>query len=257
MTLTDISALGPADRPDAQATIKAVLFDLDDTLWPIVPVIQRAEQLLYDWLQQHAPAVPRQFTIEDLRQQRLELSASNPVFKFDLWKLRHAALCEAFSSVGEDVGKVDAAMEIFSEARHAVTPFEDVQPVLTRLRQRVLLGSVSNGFADLDKIGLAQHFHASIAAHSFGCGKPDPAIFHAACAALNVTPEQAVFVGDDPLLDVVGAQQAGLRAVWINRFERVLPAGINAHATCTTLHELETWLGQTANLGISDIKNSV
>ena len=42
---------------------KAVLFDLDDTLWPIVPVIRAAETILYTWLQQHAPRVADRFTI--------------------------------------------------------------------------------------------------------------------------------------------------------------------------------------------------
>ncbi|WP_038497154.1 HAD family hydrolase [Collimonas arenae] len=236
------STLLPSSPPVKHAAIKAVLFDLDDTLWPIVPVIARAEQVLFEWLQANASAVSRQFTIDSLRQQRLELVATNPVFKFDLWKLRHAALTEALNQVGEDPAKADAAMAVFSEARHAVTPFNDVRPALTSLQQRLPLGTVSNGFADLGKIGLASHFQASIAAHSFGSAKPDPAIFHAACAALNVAPQETLYVGDDPLLDVVGAQQAGLQAVWINRFERTLPAGIQPQASCTSLHELETWL---------------
>ena len=51
----------------ADAPIQAVLFDLDDTLWPIVPVIRHAEQTLHDWLLQHVPAVAEQWSIESLR----------------------------------------------------------------------------------------------------------------------------------------------------------------------------------------------
>lgn len=233
--------------------IKAVLFDLDDTLWPIATVMARAEQLLFDWLADNAPAVARHCSIDSLRQRRMELAAANPLFRIDLWKLRHAALTAAFDSVGEDTRKVDAAMAVFSAARHAVTPFADVQPALARLQRQVLLGTVSNGFADLGKIGLAQYFQTSIAAHSFGRAKPDPAIFHAACAALQVAPEETVYAGDDPLLDVAGAQQAGLQAVWINRFSRVLPDGITAQASFTNLEQLEAWLQQTR----ADSKNSV
>jgi FMN hydrolase / 5-amino-6-(5-phospho-D-ribitylamino)uracil phosphatase len=246
MAPTNNSTHSPDSPPDKPLVIKAVLFDLDDTLWPIVPVITRAEQILFEWLQVNAAAVTRQFTIDSLRQRRLELAATNPVFKFDLWQLRHAALRAVLSSVGEDPAKADPAMAVFSEARHAVTPFEDVRPALTRLQRRLPLGTVSNGFADLGKIGLAGHFQTSIAAHSFGSAKPDPAIFHAACAALEVAPQETLYVGDDPLLDVVGAQQAGLQAVWINRFERTLPAGVQPQASCTSLHELEAWLEQTA-----------
>ncbi len=249
VALMNNSTPSPHSRPGKPQIVKAVLFDLDDTLWPIAPVIARAEQILFEWLQANAEAVTRRFSIDSLRQQRLQLAATDPVFRFDLWKLRHAALSAALSSVGDDPAKADAAMAVFSEARHAVTPFADVQPALSRLQRRLPLGTVSNGFADLGKIGLAGHFQASIAAHSFGSGKPDPAIFHAACAALKVAPQEALYVGDDPLLDVVGAQQAGLQAVWINRFERSLPDGVQPQASCTSLDELEAWLEQTRFAG--------
>lgn len=226
--------------------IKAVLFDLDDTLWPIVPVIVRAESILFDWLTVHAPKVAQQVTIEELRKRRRVLLEENPHYAIDLRALRHAALCEAFTGCGEDLAKVDCAMAIFSEARNAVTPFDDVLPTLARLQERFALGSVSNGVADLDAIGLAHYFQTSIAAHSFGTSKPDPAIFHAACTALHVAPAEAVYVGDDPALDVEGAQQAGLRAVWMNRSalepRRIMPDHIEPDAVCTTLYELDEWL---------------
>lgn len=225
-----------------QPTIKAVLFDLDDTLWPIVPVIIRAETVLYEWLLTHAPAVTQRYSIDSLRARRGELMAANPRFRVDLWSLRHAALTEAFVAGGEDVAKVDLAMALFSQARNAVTPYDDVVPVLQRLTGQVAIGSISNGFADLATIGLAHHFGVSLAAHELGRAKPDPAIFLAACDALEVKPAEAVYAGDDPLLDVEGAQKAGLRAVWINRFARTLPAHIRPDATCTSLYELEQWL---------------
>lgn len=226
--------------------IKAVLFDLDDTLWPIVPVIVRAESVLFDWLSEHAPKVAQQFTIEGLRRRRMALLSENPRYAIDLRALRHAGLSEAFSSCGEDIAKVDHAMEVFSAARNSVTPFEDVHPTLARLHGRVALGSVSNGVADLGAIGMAHYFRTSIAAHSFGSAKPDPAIFHAACDALGVSPAEAIYIGDDPVLDVEGAQRAGLRAVWMNRValqpRRILPGHIEPDAICTTLYELDEWL---------------
>jgi HAD superfamily hydrolase (TIGR01549 family) len=228
--------------------IKAVLFDLDDTLWPINPVIKRAEDVLYEWLTVHAPGVARQFTVESLRARRLALLDENPRYGLDLRALRHAGLTEAFSSTGEDVAKVDLALAVFSEARNAVTPFEDVMPTLARLHGRLALGSVSNGVADLQAIGLAHFFSTSIAAHSFGAAKPDATIFHAACAALDIQPCEAVYVGDDPAIDVQGAQKAGLRAVWMNRPElertQPLPDHIEPDAICTTLYELDQWLSK-------------
>lgn len=224
--------------------IKAVLFDLDDTLWPIVPVIKQAEVELHDWLAIHAPEVAQRFSIDMLRQRREVLMQANPRYQIDLWALRHATLTEAFRHVNLDLdlSKVDQAMAIFSEARNAVTPFDDVAPGLVRLNQRVVVGSISNGFADLQAIGLAHHFRVSIAAHTFGRAKPDPLIFHTACEALGIAPAEAVYVGDDLTLDVEGAQKAGLRGVWMNRFARDLPEHVRPDAVCSTLHELDHWL---------------
>lgn len=228
--------------------VKAVLFDLDDTLWPILPVIKQAEIVLHDWLAIHAPRVAQQFSIESLRTQRMEMMAAYPQFRTDLSALRHAALSEAFMAAGDDPGKVDTAMAIFSRARNAVTPFEDVLPMLTRLSTLVKVGSVSNGAADLDVIGLAQHFHVSIAAHQLGSAKPDAVIFHAACDALQVRPAETVYVGDDPVADVEGAQKAGLCGIWLNRAEldpvRILPPHIQPDAIFTTLYELDHWLAE-------------
>ncbi|HJV81235.1 HAD family hydrolase [Noviherbaspirillum sp.] len=228
--------------------IKAVLFDLDDTLWPIVPVIKRAENVLYDWLTVHAPAVAQSVTIESMRERRQALMASDPVYQLDLRRLRHAVLLEAFIGAGLDPAMVDQAMDVFSRARNEVTPFEDVLPTLGSLRNRVALGSVSNGVADLQAIGIAHFFQVSVAAHRFGCAKPDAAIFHAACDALGVLPEEAAYIGDDPLLDVEGAQRAGLQGVWMNRLElkpvRVLPDHVRPDATCTSLYELDQWLNE-------------
>lgn len=227
--------------------VKAVFFDLDDTLWPIVPVIQRAETVMFDWLTQYAPNVAKHFNIETLRERRKALMASDPVYQLDLRALRRAGLVEAFEVVGEDIALVDRAMEIFSKARNEVILFDDVLPTLERLQNKLMLGSISNGVADLETIGLAHHFQISIAAYRIGTAKPDPMIFRAACDALQIEPSEAAYVGDDPVLDVEGAQKAGLYGIWLNRpgvsSIRNLPDHIQPHAVCQTLHELDQCLG--------------
>lgn len=240
----------------ADSPIKAVLFDLDDTLWPIVPVIKRAEIVLYDWLTLNAPNVARLHTIDSLHARRLELTATDPRYRYDMWALRHAGLMEAFIAAGEDENKVLDAMAMFSEARNKVEPFADVLPVLAKLSNSVKVGSVTNGAADLEVIGLARHFHVTISARQFGCAKPDAAIFRAACDALEVEPREAVYVGDDPVLDVEGAQNAGMRAIWMNRVEidpaRECPGHIRPDAVCRTLHDLNAWLAEKIMLPTDD-----
>ena len=223
---------------------KAVLFDLDDTLWPIAPVILEAEQILFAWLREHAPRVAQQFSIETLRQARLELLARQPEFQLDLGALRRAGLIAAFEQAGEDAGKVELAMTEFFAARNAVIPYDDVLPGLLRLKGRVKIGSVTNGNADLQTIGLARHFDASVAAPSFGVAKPDPRIFLEACRLLGVAPQEAVYVGDDLLLDVHGAQRAGLRAVWMNRIGKLndMPDQVRPDLEVSSLDGLLDWL---------------
>jgi HAD superfamily hydrolase (TIGR01549 family) len=223
---------------------KAILFDLDDTLWPIAPVILQAEESLFAWLREHAPRVAERFTIDTLRHARLEMLAQKPEFHLDLGKLRRAGLLAAFEQAGEDPAKVEHAMTQFFAARNAVIPYDDVVPGLIRLRDWTLLGSISNGNADLRTIGLSHHFKVSVAAHELGVAKPDAAIFLAACRALDVAPEDAVYVGDDVLLDVQGAQRAGLRAVWMNRTgsTKHLEHEVVPDATVRDFDELLDWL---------------
>jgi len=225
---------------------KAILFDLDDTLWPIAPVILQAEQTLFAWLREHAPRVTERFTIDSLRQARLELLAREPAFHLDLGKLRRAGLHAAFEEAGEEAAKVELAMEQFFAARNAVRPYEDVLPGLERLQDLCIVGSISNGNADLAAIGLSHHFKVSVAAHQLGVAKPDAAIFLEGCRLLDVAPGDAVYVGDDVLLDVQGAQRAGLRAVWMNRTGSAshLEHGVVPDAIVKDFDELIDWLKQ-------------
>jgi HAD superfamily hydrolase (TIGR01549 family) len=243
-----ITPITPSTPITSASAPKAILFDLDDTLWPIVPVIVRAEVLLHDWFALHAPNVAQQFSIAALREQRMALLEQQPALQLDLHQLRRICLHSAFGIAGEDSAKIDAAMDYFVTARNAVTPYADVLPGLQRLKGymqgRMLVGSISNGNADLASIGMAHHFTVSLAAATFGSAKPDAAIFHAACEQLGVAPHDAVYVGDDLKYDVRGAQNAGMRAVWLKRGDtRAQQQGdIVPDAICATFDELLVWL---------------
>jgi putative hydrolase of the HAD superfamily len=101
-------------------------------------------------------------------------------------------------------------------------PYPEVVAALEGLRGRVRLGVVTNGMEDhqrakLAAAGLTEFFDAVVTSAAVGASKPDPRIFHAALERLACGPDEAVMVGDNPLRDVAGAQQAGLRGVWIDR----------------------------------------
>ncbi len=222
--------------------IKAILFDLDDTLWEIQPVLARAEALLYQWLSEHTPNIAAIHTIDSLRDHRMAMARHDPSLKVNLMALRHTALSQIFHEYGHPVDLVDDAMALFSKARNTVTLFDDVLPAFEQLRRHWLLGSVTNGTTDLSMTALPPYFNTSIASFSLGISKPEPAIFHAACEALNLQPADIVYVGDDPFFDIHGAKQAGMQAIWMNRFGRQYSGDIAADGQCTDLFELLAWL---------------
>ncbi|WAW09240.1 HAD family hydrolase [Oxalobacter vibrioformis] len=229
-----------------KSTIKAVLFDLDDTLWAIDPVIARAEQVLFEWLKRHTPAVASDSFIETFRTRQKRLIEQHPRYGYALWELRHACLVEAFEEAGIKSTAADDAMQVFSRARNDVHLYDDVIPALASLGHRYMIGSISNGAADLEHIGIAHHFRISLVASAFGRPKPEPAIFHAACDALEIHPGQAVYVGDDAENDVAGAMRAGMKTAWMKRPDLVpkkaLPENVRPDIIVHSLGDLEKLL---------------
>jgi len=222
----------------------ALLFDLDDTLWPIGPVIAAAEESWHAWLAANAPKVAQAFSVAELRVRRMALLERRPELIADLYQLRREALHEVFAELGEDPAHIEGAMQHFAVQRNRVVPYADVLPVLPLLQGMLRLGVITNGNADLEVIGMDHHFEYALSSSQHGRAKPDPGIFHAACAAMGVAPQDAVYVGDDLRLDVQGAQAAGLRAVWMNRHGSTahLEAGVTPDAICATFDDLLAWI---------------
>jgi len=197
--------------------VRAITLDLDDTLWPIEPVMLRAEQRLDAWLRAHCPPVADRYPIAAMRALRDEVAAANPDLAHDFTTQRLLCLRSALVPHGYGETHVEQAFAEFYGARNEVECYGDALPALERLAARFPLVSLSNGNADLERIGIARFFRFSISSRNFGKAKPAAEIFHAACAGLDLPPSEVLHVGDDPLTDVVGASAAGLRSAWINR----------------------------------------
>ena len=202
--------IGGQKRP-----ITAISLDLDDTLWPIAPTIERAELRLHSWLEIHFPAVATNYPIKIMRALRERIWLENPDLQHDFTATRLLSLREAMLPLGALEADVQSAFEIFFDARHDVTLFPGTREALERLAARWPLVALTNGNADLNRIGLQQYFHARIDARSFGAAKPDRGIFLAACNAAAAMPEQTLHIGDHPHQDIFGAMNAGLHAAWI------------------------------------------
>ncbi|MBI5277270.1 MAG: HAD-IA family hydrolase [Burkholderiales bacterium] len=219
--------------------VKAISIDLDDTLWPIWPTIERAEKALHDWLVEHAPMAAALFSSPSaLREIRDYMAQSKPELKHDMSAIRRESIRLALYRAGENPLMADQAFDVFFAERQRVVLFDDARPALDFLAARFPIVSISNGNADLDRIGLAPLFRAAINARAFGVGKPDPRIFHAAAGAVDMLPEDMLHVGDDATLDALGALNAGMQAAWVNRSEHMWPHEMEPHVQLANLTEL-------------------
>ena len=219
--------------------VKAITLDLDDTLWPVWPAIERAEKALENWLAQRAPMAAALFAHPkarlDLREQ---VAHARPDLKHNLSAVRREMIRLALSRAKEDPLLAEPAFEVFFEERNRVTLFEDAIAGLEFLASRFPLVALSNGNADIHRIGLGHLFQASISAQQFGVGKPDPKIFQAAAASVGFGAADVLHVGDDCTLDVLGALNCGMQTVWGNRSDHSWLHAAKPHVTVATLTEL-------------------
>ena len=153
-------------------------------------------------------------------------AATGPAFKREVWEQGLAALGRPLSD--EEAEKLT---EAFRDARgRHMTTYEEVLAALEELQNRYLLGIVTNGPSDLQRLklsgtGLAPFFSAVAISGEVGQGKPLPEPLFAALRALDVEPAAALMVGDSLPRDVAGAKAAGVPVARIDRGERAVEPG--------------------------------
>ncbi len=198
-------------------SVQAIIFDLDNTLWDVGPVIVRAEQALLGFLRERYPRVVERHDVESMRAFRMRIAGEHPAMGHDFTWLRleslrrHATECDYALSMAEE------AFEVFFRARNEVALYDDVRPALDRLARTHRLFAISNGNADLRVIGLDDYFETNLSAREAGMLKPDPRIFEMLLQRSGLRAGMVAHVGDDPVADVEGARAAGVQPVWLNR----------------------------------------
>ncbi|MGY0694447.1 HAD family hydrolase [Virgibacillus sp. FSP13] len=235
--------------------IKAILFDLDDTLlWDNKSINEAFKATCKPVLDKYAlnPILLEEKVKENARQ----LYASYDTYDFTqkiginpfegLWgnfldegetfhKLRKLApeyRKEAWTLGLKDAGIDDSQLgyelgETFPRMRKQMPfVFDDTFRVLDQLKADYHLLLLTNGSPDLQQTKLdltpklAPYFDHIVVSGAFGKGKPDPAIFEHALKLLSVQKGEAVMVGDNIMTDIFGASRAGITSVWVNRNKR-------------------------------------
>lgn len=207
-----------SDSAHFAAGVRCITFDLDDTLWPVMPAIHRAEARFYDWLRMHAPGVCERYTPEALIVARTAFMRAAPATeRHDLTRLRKRWLKDIATESGACPERMASeGFDVFWHARNEVDPDPEAASVLELLGRHFRLGAISNGNADVFRTPLGQFFDFSLPAAEAGVAKPDPAIFRTAARRAGLSTSAMLHIGDDPVCDVLGARNAGMHAGWFN-----------------------------------------
>jgi putative hydrolase of the HAD superfamily len=226
--------------------IRAVTFDLDDTLWDVRPALLRAESAQWDWLESRYPGkVSReeQARVAALRRTLLE---QQPELAHHISRFRQQLLTHLLLDAGLPEAEAreagQAAFETFLHERQRVDVFPTAASTLQALIERgYRLGALTNGNADVGKTSIGPLFDFVYRAEDVGASKPHPALFAAATRAADIKPHELVHVGDHLEHDVEGARNFGARSVWFNPTGETHPL---ADACVSCLSELPGVIGQ-------------
>jgi putative hydrolase of the HAD superfamily len=196
---------------------RAILFDLDDTLYDLRSFWRDRLRLALDMVRVRYPHFDREALVDRAVAERVYM-AQWPDF------LRRQGVT--------DEPLIAEAHEVFrSEWFERLTLYDDALHTLAALRPTYRLGLITNGPSasqrpKIERFGLANYLDLMIVSGEVGVAKPDPAIFKLALDQLGVQPHEALFVGDSPEYDLRGAEAAGMPFVWMNPGGEDLPEGL-------------------------------
>ncbi len=200
--------------------IRLVTFDLDNTLWDVWPVIERANHVFLIWLRDRYPDLAERFQPSAVALARQQLLAREPGLEQQPTRFRKALMARVLAAAPEapiDAGLarvVEEGFAVFYAERNKIELFAGALDLLEALRPLRTLIAISNGNADLRRIGLMGVFSHQLVAEHTRRPKPDPYMFEEALRLAGVRPDEALHVGDHWEEDVVAARQVGMQAIW-------------------------------------------
>ena len=213
--------------------IKAVLFDLDDTLidWSKksvhTSVISRKHILnMRSFLAEQGHSLPsdeqffelyRDIVIESWGEAKKVWAGVN------FGKVVEQTLVAAELDISK-INMHDVLLAYNWEPVPGIEPYEDTHEVLTFLQENgYKIGLITNSMqpmwmrdVELEAYDLLRYFDARITSGDTGYMKPHPNIYKRALSLLDIAPQDAVFVGDRPGNDIIGANNVGMTSVWID-----------------------------------------
>ena len=200
--------------------IKLITFDLDDTFWDIKSTIINAEINSRKWIEDRIKKKIEWGTFDDFLEIRNELIKKNPSLDYDLGLLRKKMIAyhtQKYFKNEKDLDEfIEEAYSFFLEERHKVEFFNDVITVLEKLSLNYKLGVLTNGNADIKKLGIDYMFDFSVSSMDVKSNKPDQGHFIKAKELSQINFHNTLHVGDHPVNDIYGARELGINVMWFN-----------------------------------------
>lgn len=226
--------------------IQLLTFDLDNTLWETMPVVLAAEETLLRWFDVHAPRFTQELDSEARKALRHDVLAADPDLRHRVTAFRLAVMELGLrrAGYGEEQAKAltERGFEVFLEARHALEFYPHAEALLDELSRKYQLATISNGNADVRRLGLERYFSVIVSADEVGLSKPDPAPFLHALERAGAEPQHTLHIGDHPVDDIQGAQGVGLHTLWFNRLMLEWPDQPRPSGEVRCLSEIPAWL---------------
>jgi putative hydrolase of the HAD superfamily len=234
--------------------VKAVIFDVDDTLFDRDKAQREILRLMIQKMSDVFAGIDEQTAIDAFLESdsvALQEYYDNPDASGDVLRARRS---EAFLGIlGLDESSADRITNMYVESYPTLdVPVEDAKSVVKRLSEKFQLGVVSNGFPDvqyqkLKTLGIESFFDCILLSEEIGIRKPDPRIFWRAASLMLRQPEECLYIGDSYRADVPGAKRAGMQACWFNPHGlRPSQEGVKPDFEISALHEILSILDNTA-----------
>lgn len=211
--------------------IRAMTFDLDDTLYDNRDVIRLTMEKTHQALQQFHPSLAT-MTVSDYEWVRDQVADQEPetVHDVTLWREKAVTrmMLEAGLSHEQSRQGTSHVMSVFARWRSEVEMPSLTYQTLEYLSQRIPLVAITNGNAEPEKMGIAEYFRFILRAGPDGRAKPAADMYQRAAQRLQLAPADILHIGDDLTTDVVGAIRSGFQACWINPGDRDLMTAADA-----------------------------
>jgi len=205
-------------------TYQHVFFDLDHTLWDYDRNVNESLSELYELHKLQTLGIQTfEVFLASFLHVNFQLWDWYNVGKIDKLNLRKERFPRIFTHAGGDAQTIPLDFEEDFMSRTSSKPhvFPHSKEILTYLKAKYRLHVITNGFDEsqakkLKSSGLDQFFELVVTSETTGFRKPDPRIFQYAMEQLSTGPEHCLMVGDNPLSDILGAQQAEIDQVFFN-----------------------------------------